>query len=403
MASPTSWRRSSARTLGVPIFQEQAMKIALDAAQVLARPRPTSCARRWRPSAAAGRSICSRTRWSGGWSTRGYDRDFAERCFHQIRGFGEYGFPESHAASFAHLVYVSSWIKWRYPAAFAAALLNCAADGLLRPGADRARCAGAWGGGARGGCEFERVGLHAGTSAASGADVRASEVEPRCATPSTRSANGRGLLRLGLRQVDGLRARRGLALVAARGARPFADVEDLRHRARIGVATIQRLAAADAFRSMGLDRRQALWDARALKQAPDLPLFLAAEARDEGAEAVAATLPAMPLSRACGERLPDRAAEPESASDARSCAIIMRSAGSSPPTSCASLRYGQRVSLAGPGPHPPAPGQRQGRVLHHAGGRDGDRQPRRLARPLRGAAQRRHGRAADGRPRRGPA
>jgi error-prone DNA polymerase len=105
-----------------------------------------------------------------------------------------------------------------------------------------------------------------------------------------------GALRLGLRQVDGLRADEAAKLVAARGALPYGDVEDLRLRSRVGVATVERLAAADAFRSIGLDRRQALWDAKALKQAPDLPLFLAAEARDEGAEAVIAKLPAMPLS-----------------------------------------------------------------------------------------------------------
>ena len=95
---------------------------------------------------------------------RGYDPDFAARCFHQIRGFGEYGFPESHAASFAHLVYVSSWIKWSYPAAFACALAQFAADGILRAGADRARCAGAWGDGARGGCESQRMGFDDRTS-----------------------------------------------------------------------------------------------------------------------------------------------------------------------------------------------------------------------------------------------
>jgi len=103
-------------------------------------------------------------------------------------------------------------------------------------------------------------------------------------------------LRLGLRQIDGLRRDEGERLVGARGARPFADVEEVKVRARVGVATVQRLASADAFRSVGLDRRAALWDARALKAAPDLPLFIAADERDEGAEAVAAILPQMPLS-----------------------------------------------------------------------------------------------------------
>jgi error-prone DNA polymerase len=103
-------------------------------------------------------------------------------------------------------------------------------------------------------------------------------------------------LRLGLRQVEGLHREAAARLVEARGERRYASVEDLRSRGRVPVHAIQRLAAADAFRSVGLDRRAALWDSRALRQAPDLPLFAAAEARDEGAEIEAAQLPAMPLS-----------------------------------------------------------------------------------------------------------
>ena len=91
-----------------------------------------------------------------------YEREFAERCFKQIEGFGEYGFPESHAASFAILVYVSSWVKWYYPEVFAAALLNCPADGLLCAGAARARCARARRRGAAARRQCQRLGLHAG-------------------------------------------------------------------------------------------------------------------------------------------------------------------------------------------------------------------------------------------------
>ncbi len=129
---PDELEKILGRTLGVPIFQEQAMKIALDAAQVLAPRKRTSCARRWRPSARAGISSCSQDKMVGRMVERGYDPDFAQRCFDQIKGFGEYGFPESHAASFAHLVYVSSWLKWKYPAAFACGAAQLAADGLLR-------------------------------------------------------------------------------------------------------------------------------------------------------------------------------------------------------------------------------------------------------------------------------
>jgi error-prone DNA polymerase len=105
-----------------------------------------------------------------------------------------------------------------------------------------------------------------------------------------------GALRLGLRQVEGLRVADAERLVAARGARAFASVEDVRVRGRVPVHAIERLAAADAFRSIKLDRRAALWDAKALKTPPDLPLFAAADARDEGAETEVTKLPAMPLS-----------------------------------------------------------------------------------------------------------
>ncbi len=265
---PDELEKILGRTLGVPIFQEQAMKIALDAA----RFSPAE-ANQLRKAMATFRSRGTidllQDKMVGRMVTRGYDRDFAERCFHQIRGFGEYGFPESHAASFAHLVYVSSWIRWRYPAAFAAALLNSQPMGFYAP------------------AQIVRDAREHGV-AVRAVDVNESDWD--CTLEPD------GAMRLGLRQVDGLRKDEALALVEARGKRPFADVEELRHRTRIGVATIQRLAAADAFRSMGLDRRQALWDARALKAAPDLPLFLAAGARDEGAEAVVARLPEMPLS-----------------------------------------------------------------------------------------------------------
>jgi len=195
---------------------------------------------------------------------RGYDPAFAQRCFDQIKGFGEYGFPESHAASFAHLVYVSSWLKWKYPAAFACGLLNSQPMGFYAP-AQIVRDA----------CEH-------------GVEVREVDVnfsDWNCTLED-------GAMRLGLRQVDGLQREAAERLVARR---PYRTVEELRSRGHVPVHAIQRLAAADAFRSMGLDRRAALWDSRALRQTPDLPLFAHAEARDEGGEAEPATLPVMPL------------------------------------------------------------------------------------------------------------
>jgi error-prone DNA polymerase len=310
------------RTLGVPIFQEQAMKIAFDAA----RFSPAE-ANQLRKAMATFRSRGTidllQDKMVGRMVERGYDPDFATRCFHQIRGFGEYGFPESHAASFAHLVYVSSWLKWKYPAAFAAALLNSQPMGFYAP-AQIVRDA------REHGVEVLAVDVN---HSAWDSNLEALPIE------------GRGL-RLGLRQIDGLRKDEGLALVAARGQRAFTDVEDLRTRARIGVATIQRLAAADAFRSIGLDRRQALWDARALKQAPDLPLFLAAEARDEGAEAVVARLPAMPLS----EHVVNDYQTVRLSLKAHPMAFLRghyTARGFVTADSLRSLRYGSRVSLAG--------------------------------------------------------
>jgi error-prone DNA polymerase len=196
---------------------------------------------------------------------RGYDPDFAQRCFDQIKGFGEYGFPESHAASFAHLVYVSSWLKWKYPAAFACALLNSQPMGFYAP------------------AQIVR-------------DAREHDVEVRGVDVNHSDWDCTledGALRLGLRQVEGFRREAGERLVARR---PYASVEELRRHGAVPVHAIERLAEADAFRSIGLDRRAALWDARALKPGPDLPLFVAAEARDEGQEVETASLPAMPLS-----------------------------------------------------------------------------------------------------------
>ena len=239
------------------------MKIAIDAARFTAEE-----ANQLRKAMATFRSKGKIERLEekmvGRMVARGYDADFAQRCFDQIKGFGEYGFPESHAASFAHLVYVSSWLRWRYPAAFAAALLNSQPMGFYAP-AQIVRDA------REHGVEVREI------------DVNHSDWD--CTLED-------GALRLGLRQVDGLHRDAADRVVARR---PYRTVEELRSRGTVPVHAIQRLAAADAFRSMGLDRRGALWDSRALKSAPDLPLFLHAEARDEGAEAETAELPAMPL------------------------------------------------------------------------------------------------------------
>ncbi len=260
------------RTLGVPIFQEQAMKIALDAAKFSSLE-----ANRLRKAMATFRSrgmvdelqdmMVERM------VERGYDRDFAQRCFNQIRGFGEYGFPESHAASFAHLVYVSSWLKCHFPAAFGCALLNSQPMGFYAP------------------AQIVRDAREHGVPVLP-VDVNHSDWD------CTLEGQDRSIaLRLGFRQIDGLPEHVAARLVSERVENgPYGDVASLKDRAGLSPAYIERLAAADCFDSLQLTRRQALWDARSLVGGSDLPLFRYAKTRDEGAEAVRTHLPAMPLS-----------------------------------------------------------------------------------------------------------
>ncbi|WP_281984506.1 error-prone DNA polymerase [Thalassorhabdomicrobium marinisediminis] len=264
---PDELRKVLGRTKGVPIFQEQAMKIAMVAAEFTPNE-----ANQLRKAMATFRSKGQIEKLEdmmvGRMIARGYDAEFAARCFNQIKGFGYYGFPESHAASFAHLVYVSSWIKYHYPDVFCVALLNSQPMGFYAP-AQIVRDVREHG-----------VVLRA-------PDVNYSDwdntLEPL--------APGVFAVRLGLRQVDGVRQEMAQRIMDAR-AQPFTDLEDLKTRANLGVAVIRRLAAADAVRSMTLDRRQALWDARALRDAPDLPLFTGQ--KDEGEE-VRFDLPQMPI------------------------------------------------------------------------------------------------------------
>jgi error-prone DNA polymerase len=290
------------RTYGVPIFQEQAMKIAIDAAKFT--PDEANQLRKAMATfRSRGMMHAHEEKMVGRMVARGYDPEFAQRCFNQIKGFGEYGFPESHAASFAHLVYVSSWLKCRYPAAFAAALLNSQPMGFYAP------------------AQIVRDAQEHGVTVLP-IDVNCSEWDctleaitkarhPRESGDPVSDDGGSALgfrfrgndeerevaLRLGLRQVDGLPEHVAAQLVAARQAGgTFRDVAELRDRARLGPAHVERLAAADCFSSLAIPRRQALWHARTLTSAPELPLFAAAREREEGAERAAAQLPEMPLS-----------------------------------------------------------------------------------------------------------
>ena len=265
---PDELKNILGRTMGVPIFQEQAMKIAIDAAKF----SPAE-ANELRKAMATFRSRGTigqlQEKMVGRMVARGYDADFASRCFDQIKGFGEYGFPESHAASFALLVYISSWIKYHYPDVFCAALLNSQPMGFYAP-AQIVRDA------REHGVEVRAVDVNY-----SDWDNLLEPIGPR-----------RFAVRLGFRQVDGMREEVAQRIMAAREV-PYESLAGLKARARLDSGTVHRLAAADAFRSMGLDRRAALWDARALRDAPDLPLFTKAEVADEGLEN-RVTLPQMP-------------------------------------------------------------------------------------------------------------
>lgn len=203
---------------------------------------------------------------------RGYEKEFAERCYNQIKGFGSYGFPESHAIAFARLAWISAWLKHHYPAIFAAALLNSQPMGFYAP-AQIVGCA-------RGhGVPILPIDLNR-----SGWD---NGVEPARAAMTTEGMS----LRLGLRQIDGFREEWGKAIEAA--ARPFASIEDAARRAHLPRRAIKLLADADALRSLGLDRRDGAWEAR--RAQPDqLPLFAAADAPELAPEP-GMNLPAMRL------------------------------------------------------------------------------------------------------------
>ncbi|MEM9795870.1 MAG: error-prone DNA polymerase [Pseudomonadota bacterium] len=257
------------RTLGVPIFQEQAMKIAIVAAEFTGT-EANQLRKAMATFRAKGQVSDHKARMVERMIERGYDAEFAARCFSQIEGFGEYGFPESHAASFGHLVYVSSWLKCHYPAVFACALLNSQPMGFYAPAqiVDMARRAGV---------------------TVLPVDVNYSTwdnlLEPISDVDFA--------LRLGFRQVGGFKEDDARKLIDARDA-PYASVEALRRRSRIPKRAIELLAAADAFRSCNLSRRQALWDARAIRAAPDLPLFVHQDVSDSGEETMH-MLPSMPL------------------------------------------------------------------------------------------------------------
>jgi error-prone DNA polymerase len=266
---PDELRKLLGQTYGVPLFQEQAMKLAIVAAAFT--PNEANQLRR---AMATFRHVGGmeyfQEKLIGGMVARGYKQDFAERCYKQIEGFGSYGFPESHALSFARLVYVSSWIKCRHPAIFACAILNSQPMGFYAP------------------AQLVRDAIEHDVKVRA-TDVNASDWD--CTLE--RRDDGGYALRLGFRQVDGFRRAWAEAISAARSAGSFKSLEELARRASLPREVLRLVAAADGFRSLGLDRREALWEARRMPSG-ELPLFAAVQAPELASEPDA-MLPAMPL------------------------------------------------------------------------------------------------------------
>lgn len=235
------------RTLGVPIFQEQAMQLAIVAAGF--SPGEADALRRSFASWKANSNIMERfgKRIISGMKDNGYSREFIETCFEQLQGFGEYGFPESHAASFALLVYISAWLKHRHPAAFAAALINSQPMGFYQP-------AQIINDAAKHGVKIEPI------------DVNYSGWN--CSI----DAEGKSL-RLGLRLVRGL-SRQQAELIEQAVSRkgPYDSLARLWRESGAAVHTLRCLARADVFTSLSLGRQRALWEIRSFKDEP-LPLF----------------------------------------------------------------------------------------------------------------------------------
>ena len=326
------------RTLGVPLFQEQAMQIAIVGAGFTGN-EADQLRRAMATFKKHGDVSRFREKMIKGMTARGYDAEFALRCFKQIEGFGTYGFPESHAASFALLVYVSAWIKCHYPDVFICALLNAQPMGFYAPAQLIAEAK-------RSGVKILPV------------DVSYSAWDSTLET-DPQNRRGHHALRLGLRLIKGLARGEGERIAASRhmagqpgsGQSPaFASLAEIMRRADVSANALNAIAAADGFASMGLDRRQAQWQVRVLgrQRMNDMPLFAHASRRHNN---VAGTEPDVQLPQASGGE--------EVAADYRSLGLSLKAhpvTMLAPPLqaagwqSCAmahDVRDGTRLRLAG--------------------------------------------------------
>jgi error-prone DNA polymerase len=256
------------RTLGVPLFQEQAMQIAIACAGFTA-VEASKLRRSMATFKRTGEVKHFKKRFIEGMCERGYPKKFVENCFKQIEGFGEYGFPESHAASFALLVYSSAWIKCHYPDVFVAAMLNSQPMGFYAP-AQLVRDA------QEHGVEVRPVDVNLSNwdCTLEAASSAREHIHPRHISMRDDIQTAYAL-RLGFRQINGFSEEWGEKIESLRGA-GFDSVRDLWLRTGLPPKALERLAHADAFNSLGLNRRDALWAIKALRRAgdkDDLPLF----------------------------------------------------------------------------------------------------------------------------------
>ncbi len=245
------------KTLGVPLFQEQAMRVAIECAGFTAG-EADQLRRAMATFKHTGGVSKFGTKLIEGMVAKGYEREFALKTFSQLEGFGSYGFPESHAASFALIAYASSWLKCWHPEVFCSALLNA-----------------------------QPMGFYAPAQIVRDARQHAVEVRPVCVNASRwdctleEAGEGRLAIRLGMRMAKGLANKDGAAIVACREDQPFQSVDDLWRRAGVPSASLVKLAEADAFQpALKLARREALWAIEALRDEP-LPLFAAAAAKEQ--------------------------------------------------------------------------------------------------------------------------
>jgi error-prone DNA polymerase len=382
------------KTLGVPLFQEQAMRIAIDAARFT--PEEANGLRR---AMATFRNVGTiqtfEDKMVNNMIARGYDAAFAKNCFDQIKGFGSYGFPESHAAAFAQLVYVSSWLKCFHPDAFCCALLNSQPMGFYAPA------------------------QIVGDARKNGVEVRDVDVSHSYGQNTLEERRGKyHAMRLGFRQIDGFEVfdvddqpsdQEGLAdpdkrkrkpgeywdqrIVAARARRPFTSLEDFARDTALPKRALILLADADAFRSIGLDRRAALWAVRRLPDDVPLPLFSAATAREQPDED-ARPLPLMPLP----EQVVADYQTIRLSLKGHPLQFLRPMLTEEGVVTCQAISHAndrQKVRCAGVVLVRQRPGSANGRGLHDAGGRDRHRQHRGVAQGDGAIPQGSNGRAAD--------